>query len=156
MTALSLSRHSSWETCSEQEETSLPAVPNADATLRRMRFVFCFYSNPVDLKLNPFFFRRFDSLGRNPIRSRKSFKDRPTSVYSAKSSSSAEGNPSSLPVLSRELPDAGFYYDLDGNIQSDDNDKCVAFDSCGNIPAVSKNEVTLQDLAAAIVDHSFA
>lgn len=41
MSGLSLSRHSSWETCSEQEDNSLPPAQNvvSDASLRRRRFV---------------------------------------------------------------------------------------------------------------------
>lgn len=91
------------------------------------------------------------SLGRNPIRSRKSFKDRPTSVYSTKSSSSIE-EPSSLPV---GLPDGGFFYDLDGNIQEDDNVQSMALDSCGNIPEASENEMSRHE-QDAVLDHSFA
>lgn len=95
----------------------------------------------------------FNSLGRNPIRSRKSFKDRPTSVYSGKSSaSSVEENCSSLPVGEFQS-DVGFYYDLDGNVQSED---ATLMDSCGNIPASSiKQEISRLDLVA-VDSHSFA
>uniref|UniRef100_A0A0P5XEN5 Putative Mitogen-activated protein kinase kinase kinase n=1 Tax=Daphnia magna TaxID=35525 RepID=A0A0P5XEN5_9CRUS len=137
MNALNLSRHSSWETCSEQEDNSLPATQNVtfDPTLRRR------------------------SLGRNPIRSRKSFKDRPTSVYSVKSSDSVEENPSSVPVGGAgELSDVGFYYDLDGNVQSDENEKSMTFlDSCGNIAATSSsNNANSSCLDLATSDQSFA
>jgi hypothetical protein len=106
----------------------------------------------VILKLNdPCFFEY--SLGRNPIRSRKSFKDRPTSVYSGKSSGSVEENPSSLPVGEFQS-DGGFYYDLDGNVQSEEHDTTL-MDSCGNIPAVRQQEISRLDLAGDH-SHSFA
>jgi hypothetical protein len=150
MNALTLSRHSSWETCSEQEESSLPATQN-DGTLRRRRYGLKLLLISLFIMIDCYFV--FNSLGRNPIRSRKSFKDRPTSVYSGKSSaSSVEENCSSLPVGEFQS-DVGFYYDLDGNVQSED---ATLMDSCGNIPASSiKQEISRLDLVA-VDSHSFA
>ena len=160
MNALTLSRHSSWETCSEQEESAnIPAGQNANATLRRRRlvihFVF-FVSNWIVLTIMMMIVH---SLGRTPIRSRKSFKDRPASSFSGKSSSSLEEPNSSFPIVKSQPLDVGYYYDLDGNIESDDiipiaNSKV---DSCGNISTVSsKLDDSRIDLVTAIVDHSFA
>lgn len=96
-----------------------------------------------------------DSLGRNPIRSRKSFKDRPSSVYSGKSSSSSgeEAPPLSTILDRQESKMADYYLDEDGNIQSEENNR---FDSCGNIPATaaSINEESFYN--SNKVDHSFA
>lgn len=56
------------------------------------------------------------------------------------------------------MSDVGFYYDLDGNVQSDENEKSMTFlDSCGNIAATSSsNNANSSCLDLATSDQSFA